>query len=213
MTTLLLIRHGQSEANSQGIFAGQIDPDLLSRGLEQAKVTAEYISKHYQIDGIYSSDLRRAYKTAMCLAQVLDMPVVQDKNLREVDAGQWEGMKYDDLVAMYPEEYHIWIHHIGRSHCVGGESIPQLGSRVMNTLTKIARENEGKTIAIATHATPIRAAQSMIKTGSLEEMENIPWVSNASITILEYEDPTWKIIAESVDEHLAELKTVLPANV
>lgn len=83
----------------------------------------------------------------------------------------------------------------------------------MKALTKIAEDNDGKTVAIATHATPIRVAQSIIQCGALNEMENIPWVSNASVTVLEYNNNIWKVVTVSEDEHLAELKTLLPANV
>ena len=213
MTTLILIRHGESEANRQGIFAGHIDPDLQNKGLEQAKLTGKYIADNYKVDKIYTSDLKRAYKTAMCLAEILNMEVIQNKNLREINAGKWEGMKFNDLRVIYPDEYSMWVNHIGYSGCTGGETVRQLGDRIMSELTKIAEENNGKTVAIATHATPIRVAHSLIESGALDGMENIPWVSNASVTVLEYNNNEWKIIAVSKDEHLAELKTVLPSNV
>jgi len=213
MTTLILIRHGESEANRQDVFAGQIDPDLQNKGLKQAQVTAKYIAENYQVDKIYASDLQRAYKTALCLAEVTGLDVIADKQLREINAGKWEGMKFKDLGVVYPEEYGMWLNHIGHSGCVGGETVKELGDRVMAALTKIAQENDGKTVAIATHATPIRAAQSMIESGSVDEMENIPWVSNASVTVFEYDNHNWKTIAASVDSHLAELITVLPENV
>ncbi len=213
MTTLILIRHGESVANRQGVFAGQIDPDLQNKGFKQAQLTAKYIADNYKIDKIYSSDLCRAYKTAMCLAEILNLEVIPEQNLREIYAGKWEGMKFDELVLAYPEAYNVWMNHIGRAECDGGESVKQLGERIMGALTKIAEENEGKTVAIATHATPIRVAQSIIESGSTDKMENIPWVSNASVTIFEYDNNVWKIIAVSKDEHLAELKTVLPTNV
>ena len=213
MTVLILIRHGESEANRQGIFAGQIDPDLQDKGLEQAQLTAKYVAENYNVEKIYSSDLQRAYKTAICLAEELDLEVTKDKDLREIDGGQWEGIKFSDLSVEYPAEYDIWLNHIGHSSCVGGESVKQLADRIMSALTKIAKENDGKIVAIATHATPIRAAQSVIKSGTVDEMENIPWVSNASVTVFEYNNNVWKIIAVSKDEHLAELRTVLPSNV
>ena len=60
MTTVIVIRHGESEANRQGIFAGQINPDLLERGVEQAKLTAQYVADTYHVDAVYASDLQRA---------------------------------------------------------------------------------------------------------------------------------------------------------
>ena len=213
MTTLILIRHGESEANRQGVFAGQIDPDLQNRGKEQAKATARFIAENYKIDKIYSSDLTRAYKTGKALADLLDLEIIKDKNLREVYAGKWEGMTFSDLAVTYKKDYDVWLNHIGKAVCTEGESVKQLGERVMGEITRIAKENDRKTVAIATHATPIRAIQSIIQTGGLDQMENIPWVTNASVTVLEYENDEWKIVKLSKDEHLGDLKTSLPKNV
>ena len=93
-----------------------------------------------------------------------------------------------------------------------GESVKELSERVMATLTAIAKENDGKTVAVATHATPIRAAQTIIQCGDIKYMKNVPWVSNGSVTVLEY-DGKWKCVSVSEDSHLGEDRTVFPANV
>ncbi len=212
MTRFVMIRHGESEANRLGLFAGQIDPDLQSKGLEQAELTAKYVAENFKIDKIYSSDLKRAHKTGMCLAQEVGLDVIIDTNLREIDGGEWENIKFADLLGLYPKEYSEWMADIGSSACPGGEAVKDMGARVMNELKKIAMENPGKTIAIATHATPIRAVQSIISCGSTAEMKNIPWVSNASVTVVECDDnDNWNVVRASIDEHLADLITVLPA--
>ena len=117
------------------------------------------------------------------------------------------------MPVLFPDEYAVWNDHIGSSACPGGESVRQLGDRVMATLEKIARANDGKTVAIGTHATPVRVAQTLTQTGGLDEMENIPWVTNASVTELCYDNGKWSVIAVSQDAHLAALRTSLPANV
>ncbi len=213
MTTLLLIRHGESRANREKVFAGNFDAALQDTGIAQAKITAKYISENYKVDKIYASDLRRAYDTATPLAEILKLEIIKSKEMREIQAGAWEGVKFTEIAANYPEEYGIWIKHIGHARCTDGESTEELGQRVMAELKRIAEENDGKTVAIATHATPIRVSQCLITHGSLEEMENIPWVSNASVTVYEYDMGKWSIKDVSLDAHLAENKTVLPPNV
>ena len=52
MTTLILIRHGESEANRNNVFAGHINPDLQNKGLKQAERTAKYITENYKVDKI-----------------------------------------------------------------------------------------------------------------------------------------------------------------
>lgn len=209
MTKLLLVRHGESTANRRDVFAGQINPELEEKGISQAKITANYIASNFNVDKIYSSDLKRAYQTALSLSEILNIKVIEDKNLREIDGGIWEGAKYSSLMSLYPEEFKKWIDDTSESYCPGGETVKQLTKRIMNALTKIAEDNDGKTIAVYTHATPIRVAQTVIETGTLDEMKNIDWVSNASVTILNYDNGIWKIDAVSIDEHLKELKTSL----
>lgn len=89
----------------------------------------------------------------------------------------------------------------------------ELAQRVMDEITRIAVENDGKTVMLATHATPIRAIQSLVQTGGLEEMKDILWVSNASVSILEYSGGKWSFKCVSEDEHLGELRTTLPKSV
>lgn len=213
MTTLILIRHGESEANRHDIFAGWSDPELLEKGVNQARCTAKFIASNYKVDKIYSSDLKRAYKTARCLAEIIDAEILTNKNLREINGGAWELMNFKDIAGKYPNEFEMWLNNIGKASCVDGESVSDLGNRVSDALTEIAEENDGKTIAVATHATPIRAMQSYIQFKNFDGMGNIPWVSNASVTILEYENNNWKIVNAGLDEHLAEMKTSLPENV
>ena len=86
MTTLLLIRHGESEANRNRVFGGQINPDLQERGVMQAKLTAKFIAENYKVDKIYSSDLKRAYRTAQPLSYILNMEIKAEKRLREIYA-------------------------------------------------------------------------------------------------------------------------------
>lgn len=207
MTTLLIIRHGESQTNRTVSFAGQFDTDLEENGVFQAKLTAEYIKTNYKVDKIYSSDLIRAYKTAMVIGDALNLEVIKDVGLREINGGAWHGMKYSDIEATYPKEYYLWANDIGKSACPGGESVKELGNRIMATLKEIAEENNGKTIVIATHAVPIRVSQAIIELGSVEKMQDIPWVSNASVSVYKYENGNWSLGDISIDGHLGESKT------
>ena len=212
MTTLILIRHGESEANCKGFFAGQFDASLMPRGSEQAKKTADFVVNKYAPVKVYASDLKRAYSTAEPLAQLLDVDIITDERLREIYAGKWQKMSFDELEKNFVDDYSVWINDIGNARCSDGESVKELSIRVMEALNDIAKENDGKTIAIATHATPIRAALTMIKYGNIKYMKDVPWTSNGSVTVFQY-DSTWKCLCASEDAHLGEDKTRFPTNV
>lgn len=117
MTTLLLIRHGQSEANLQGRFAGQYDSPLTELGHAQARRTAEFIAQNYAVDAVYCSDLQRARATGQHTAARLGLEVISDRGLREIYAGAWEGLPFERMNAEYPEAAYRWRHDIGNSGC------------------------------------------------------------------------------------------------
>ncbi|MBQ4517676.1 MAG: histidine phosphatase family protein [Clostridia bacterium] len=212
MTKLLLIRHGESEANNKGFFAGQYDAPLMPKGNEQAEKTAKYIVEKYAPTKIYASDLKRAYCTAVPISKLIGADIITDQGIREINAGKWQKMSFDDLENEFLDEYMVWLNDIGNASCNGGESVKELSERVMTSLTAIAKENFGETIAVVTHATPIRAAQTVIQYGDISHMKNVPWVSNGSVTVFEY-NGEWKCVSVSEDNHLGTDKTVFPANV
>lgn len=214
MTRLILIRHGQSIANLERVYAGHTDIDLSQLGLMQAQKTAEYVTEKYKIDKIYASDLKRAYNTAKPISERLGIEIIPDQRLREIFAGEWEGLKFDYLMEAYKEEYaNLWKNDIGKARCPGGESTKELAERILARLKEIATENEGKTVVIATHATPIRSMQCLWQGMSFDEMKDVPWASNASVTEAIYEDGEFSLVFAGYDEHLKDLVSQLPANV
>ena len=213
MTRFLLIRHGQSQANLDHVFGGNTDYPLTALGHRQAEVTARFIADNYPVDAIYASPLSRAYSTAEHASTLLKLPVRTDHGLREIFAGAWEGQSFDELSSCACEEYQNWMHDIGRVHCPGGESVAELAERVWDSICRIAREEDGKTVLVVTHATPIRTLQWRMTGEDISYMKTIPWVSNSSLTELCWEDGRLTPVRISMDDHLQELKTTLPANV
>ena len=213
MTKLLIIRHGQSQANLQGVFVGHTNSPLSDLGKQQAEITADYVVANYHIDAVYSSDLERAFYTGKAVADRLGMVPIPERGMREIFAGDWETVKFDTLSTEYGEPYQLWLRNIGLAQCTNGESIAQLQSRVVDALRRIAEANDGKTVVVATHATPIRTFMHHCSGLPMEEMKNTPWVSNASVTTVEYADGKFTIVTPGYDAHLGELRTALPKNV
>ena len=115
MTTLICIRHGQSEINLARRLTGQLDPPLTPLGVEQARRTAEFL-RSQPITRIYSSDLVRCMDTAAPTAAMHGLPVIPEPAFREIFAGKWEGMTFDAITAAYPESHHVWMTDMGRAH-------------------------------------------------------------------------------------------------
>ena len=204
-TRIFLMRHGESKANEKNAFGGHTDLELSEKGHLQAQKTAEYL-KDIPVDVIYSSDLLRAYHTAEYTAKKKDMQIIKNAKLREMYAGEWEDVAFSVVEQKYKEDYNTWVNNIGYACCTGGESVEQLQVRIVNEVEKLIKENEGKTIFIFTHATPILALVAAWSNKSKDEMKDIPWAKNASVTMAEYEDGIIRKI-DYKDDFLNELVT------
>lgn len=178
---VIFVRHGQSEGNLLRVFLGHTDRNLTEFGEEQAKKTAEFL-KDRKIDKIYSSDLKRAFNTAKPLADLKGIDIIKTEGLREIFAGYWENIPINDIKEKYAESYNTWMNNIGRARHEGGESVIELQERIKNEVLRIVSENDNKTIAIFTHATPIRTFFSYINGKNIDEIKNLPWPTNASVS-------------------------------
>lgn len=213
MTTIILVRHGQSMANLEGVFAGHYNAPLSPLGQKQAEKCAEYIFQNYKVDKVYSSDLDRAFFTAKAIADKFSLSVIPNKNFREIFAGDWEGLPFERLEKEYEKDFKIWRGDFGFSRCTNGESALELFKRVKEELFRIATENEGKTIVIGTHATPIRVTLCDWENLAPEQMKNITWVPNASCTVAHFENGHFSPCAIGHSDYLEDMITDLPPNV
>ncbi len=210
MTTLIVVRHGQSVSNLEKRFTGQFETPLTELGHAQAEATARYLDS-FRIDRIYASDLSRAMDTARHTAVRQGLDVIPTKGFREINAGLWETKEYSFLRATYPESYERWLTDIGRAHPDGGESVKELAARVLTALDRVLSDNRGKTVAIFTHATPVRMMGCKWFGIDPIDAASVPFCTNASVSVVEYEDDgSFRLIKYGYDEHQGEHKTKLP---
>lgn len=209
---ILFIRHGQSLGNFVRSFLGHTDLDLSELGYKQAEITGDFLLK-FNVDKIYSSDLKRAYNTSLPFSRKSGLEVFKSKELREIFAGEWENKLFDDLVIMYPESYKTWRENIGFANPDGGEKVVDLQKRIVSEITKIAAENDGKTVAVFTHATPIRTFFAYVNKLDTNSIKDKPWATNASVSCAEFDGKEFTELFYSCDEHLADLISSFPKNV
>ena len=208
MTTFIFVRHGQSEANVNKIFTGQSNIPLSPLGEKQAACTGEFISENFKIDAVYASDLRRAYDTARIITSKLGIPEDQihtDKELREINAGKWEGMYFSDIPEKYPEDYFNWANNADICRFPGGESTQEAFLRVYNKISEISEENSGKTVLVVFHAMPLKLLLSYAENGRLDSKLNSFDFPNASVSIAEYENSRLVFREKALNEHLADV--------
>ena len=206
-TKIILIRHGQSLGNASKVFLGHTDMDLTEQGYIQAQTTAEYL-KNEKIDVIYSSDLIRAYNTAVPHAKIRNIDVKTSKNLREMYVGAWENCKLEDILAKWGREMFIneWQNNFGLFTFPEGESIKDGGFRFYNEVLSIAKANIGKTILICAHAAVIRSFWSIINHVEWSDLvSKVPFPTNASFSIAYFDGNDIIPDIYSFDSHLSEV--------
>ena len=189
-TKVILVRHGQSIGNLTRTFLGHTDLDLSDFGYIQAQTTANHL-KNEKIDAIYSSDLKRAYNTAVPHANLRNIDVIANKNLREAYVGEWEGMKADDIIDKYGIDMFKgeWANNFGCFRFPGGESIKEAGMRFYNEIMTICQGNIGNCVLICAHAAVIRSFWAIISNIPFENIvSDLPFPSNASYSVCSFEN-------------------------
>ncbi len=204
MTKIILIRHGYSLGNKEKKFTGQLDLPLDAVGFVQADSIRDYILKEYKVDKIFSSDLQRAYDTVKPLADALQLDVVTSKALREFDVGLWSGVAIEEVKNKFPAEFEVYKNTPGMFRFPNGENYEEIQKRAVEFITDIAEENKEKTIVVGTHGGVIRVLRALWTDTPLSEIQKIAHVSNASVTIAEYENGKFSLKEVGITDHLSE---------
>jgi glucosyl-3-phosphoglycerate phosphatase len=133
---LVMLRHGQTDFNLGSRMQGQLDTELSELGRAQAVAAAEVLGKLQPLR-IVSSDLRRAYHTAVMLGERTGLQVHVDRRLRETHLGDWQGLTHTEVDAEAPgarlawREDATWAPHGGESRVdVAARSVPLVAELV-----------------------------------------------------------------------------------
>jgi ribonuclease H / adenosylcobalamin/alpha-ribazole phosphatase len=155
-TTTLLLRHGQTPLSVERRFAGRGDIPLTELGLQQAAAAAADIAEHRRVDLVVASPLRRAWQTALAVAERTGAPLTADDDLVETDFGNWEGMTFAEVMARWPDEMTAWLASADAAPA-GGESFASVANRVSGALDRLLTAHQGETVVIVSHVTPIKS--------------------------------------------------------
>jgi alpha-ribazole phosphatase len=156
MTRLILVRHGETDWNREGRYQGQADPPLNEHGRAQARALADQLAGQ-SFEAIYSSDLQRAVETARIVARQYGLPVRQDRRLREIDQGEWEGVRVDEITARYPQLWAARQRDPLHTRPPAGETPLEVAARVWAAADDIARLHPGGRVLIVSHGLALAA--------------------------------------------------------
>ena len=164
VTTLYLIRHGETEGGEIRRYKGTIDVPLSEKGLRQMKLVSRYIyqntvsnqnsgyrTRSTELSAVYCSDLSRAITSAEIIAEPHSLKPIIVSSLRERNFGLWEGMSFDEIREKYPLEFDAWADNPLKFSPLEGESTLAMKDRVIQAMNDIMENHNKENIAIVAH--------------------------------------------------------------
>ena len=181
---LFLVRHGETLWNRESRIMGQSDIELTEKGRRQAERLGEAL-KDEKMDAIYSSSLTRTKQTAGEIARFHGLEVVADDGLMEIDAGEVDGLTYEELMAKHGEFLKEWATKGASLKVPGGESIGELQERAWATVSGLAEAYAGRTVVAVSHSLAIQTIICTALDMSFANMRRLR-MDLASISILHF---------------------------
>ena len=201
--TLYLVRHGQTNMNLNKIFRGRQDPPLNQTGREEARLAGAFL-KEEDISFVITSPQLRATQTAETIASHHKLSVGDMKDLEDINYGEWEGMKEDDVAANYAELYEQWHANPHEVTFPGGESLPDVKNRMIDFIAKVKKSSSGRTGVAVSHRVVCKVFVCALAEIPLKYFWNIK-IDTASVSKFElFED---RFIIHNLNEtnHLTQL--------
>ncbi len=201
-TPLLLVRHGRTRANREGLFLGATDIPLDRFGEHQAQLVADRIAREWPADAIVSSPMLRARSTAEPIAHRLGLVPTTVDDLREMDFGRFEGHTFAEIhridpgfierLADFQDDDLTWP---------GGEERGAFYRRVWGAFEQVVRDHPGRRVVVVAHGGVIGAFMAMLR-GQLPGDPTIYGLQNCSVTHLVVQQPHTEVHRFNCVAHL-----------
>ena len=189
---ICLIRHGQTDWNKKKIIQGHTDNPLNAVGITQANLTAKFLVHNTYIwDMLVSSPLLRARQTGEIIHNELkmDTEILLRPGLMERDFGEADGL-----------EISTWWPKVKNGEVSGCETDEALQERSMGEINNLLNEYPDKNILVTAHSQSIKAILTSI---APNEVTFNTKLDNACLSVIEYRDSKWEIIAFNISKHIS----------
>ncbi len=197
---LILVRHGETKWNHENRVVGHTGMALNSNGRKQAGLLAQAL-KDEEVSCIYSSPLKRARETATAIARAQGLHVVTVDALKEVDAGELEGLTFDEVVERYGDFLQEWIKDTPSFNIPGGESITELRERTWPAVQRIVNEHPDEVVIAVSHSLAILSIISRALGMNISDFRRLR-LSVASISVLDFGEHVTSLVLFNDTCHL-----------
>lgn len=187
MTKIYFVRHCEAMGNLDRIFQGVTDTDISELGQKQLECLKTRFAD-IKLDKIYSSPLKRAYKTALAVKGDKKVCIEKVKGLIELNGGSVEGKKFADTFKAFPDLADAWDNHPEDFAPKGGERMASGYERIWNTFRYIAKISKGQTVACTSHGGIIRCLLCRLIHNDIHQLKNVGWSENTAVSLFEVDD-------------------------
>ena len=205
-TTIIVVRHGETEWNTIGRWQGYKDSPLTKNGNLQASVVAQNLSS-IEFTALYCSDLGRALETATYISKATGKEILKDQRLRERGLGIFEGLTTDDMIKTYPEAYEEFQKGDKDFRLEGGESAQEKFDRNIACFNDIAEKHPGETVVVVCHGGVVDSLFRYVIKLPIDTPRRFK-IWNTGKSVFSYEDGTWQLLTFGDISHLDDLETL-----
>lgn len=200
---VILVRHGETQWNLENRIVGHTEMGLNSTGRRQVELLARALSEE-KVGAIYSSPLTRAVETANEIARMHGLDVRTEEGLKEVDAGELNGITIAEVMQRYGGFWDQWVKGIDYLRMPGGETMKELQDRAWSVVSRVVRDHPEETVILVTHTLTILSILTKALGMSLADFRRFR-LSLASINVLDFKEHVTSLVSFNDTCHLRDL--------
>lgn len=187
MTRLILVRHCEAEGNTKGVLQGRTDCDVSGNSAAQLELVALRL-RNEPLAAIYSSPLRRAFKTAQAIDRYHGLEIKVDPRLSEIDLGDWDGRSWEEIAAQDSPMLRVWNETPGKFRAAGGESMREVYDRMWAAALDMVKANRGGTVCAVSHGCAIRNFLCRALGLPVDDIGRVGWCDNTGLSVVDFDE-------------------------
>ena len=201
MTTIVVVRHGETPWNREGRMQGWAPVPLNDTGREQADAAGAWLAERYDVDAVHTSDLQRTTETTERLLAQLDAdpPVSRDPAWRERDIGVYQGLTYQDVFDRFPE------FGLGEAAVRAADRVPDSGESLVDVYERVTDRFETlladaapeETRLVVTHGGPVYMLLGHVEDLDIETAVLDHSIDNCGVTVFEHSDGETRVVEKN----------------
>lgn len=198
---VIVVRHGESEANLEGVIQGRLDSRITDRGHRQVIALGAALAD-CSVSHIYTSPASRAKSTARVLANQFSCPLTCDERLHERHFGVLQGMQFTQMLSEYPDMAEGFLSGSTQTAIPGGETVFDVSNRLLSFLKALSGKHEDKTVIIVSHGHALEILIWKLKGGDVDDDLRKYGHQNTAYSVLNAEGEAIELTSWGTATHL-----------